>query len=443
MRPLESLTYEAVVGLLTANFTRMADGRDPQRLRYGLRDTLLSGYAMFFLQHPSLLQFQESMKRKRGRCNLEVMFGVSAVPSETQMRESLDGADPEGVRAILPQLFERVRRAGWATHFQTTLSGGATAGTYYVMALDGTDYFHSTCLSCPQCLVRADREGVAHYRHTVVAATVVRAGSHRILPVDAEMCQPQDGAQKQDCEVEAAKRLIGRVRHEHRQLPLIVTGDDLYSHVPFVQALKQQRMHYIVVAKPSSHAELWEWVEDLERLKATEWVEWRVGPACQQKSYRARIARCVPLRQDAAVEATFVEVWETKRKGEQVYHNSWVTDLAVTAGNVAEVVHIGRAKWKIENEQFNVQKNGGYHLTHNYGHGQQHLSAVFYYLNLLAYVTHVILELGDRLYKRVREMAGRRDELWHGVRTLVNYFVWQSWAALLEHMLDDEAGLPP
>ncbi len=45
MRPLESLTYEAVVGLLTANFTRMADGRDPQRLRYGLRDTLLSGYA--------------------------------------------------------------------------------------------------------------------------------------------------------------------------------------------------------------------------------------------------------------------------------------------------------------------------------------------------------------------------------------------------------------
>ncbi len=69
----------------------MADGRDPQRLRYGLRDTLLSGYAMFFLQHPSLLQFQESMKRKRGRCNLEVMFGVSAVPSETQMRESSYG----------------------------------------------------------------------------------------------------------------------------------------------------------------------------------------------------------------------------------------------------------------------------------------------------------------------------------------------------------------
>lgn len=443
MRPLESLTFEAIVGLLTANFTRMIDGREQQRLQYTLRDTLVSGYAMFFLQHPSLLQFQESLKRKRGRCNLETMFGVAAVPSETQMRESLDRADSEGVRAILPQLFERVRRAGWATHFQTTLSAGATAGTYYVMALDGTDYFHSTALSCPQCLVREDSHGTPHYRHVVVAATLVRTGSHRILPLDAEICQPQDGAQKQDCELTAAKRLVTRVRAEHRQLKLVVTGDDLYSHVPFVQECERQRMHYVLVAKPSSHQQMWAWVEELERFGESEWVQWAVGPACQRRSYRAHVVRGVPLREDGAVEVTCVEVWETNRKGERVYHNSWVTDLEVTAENVAEIVNIGRAKWKVENEQFNVQKNHGYHLTHNYGHGQQHLSAVFYYLNLLAYVTHVILEWGDRLYKECRQVVGRRDELWHALRTLVNYFVWESWAALLQHILDDEATLPP
>jgi len=277
----------------------------------------------------------------------------------------------------------------------------------------------------------------------VVAATLVRAGSHRILPVNAEMCQTSDGAEKQDCELSAGKRLIARVRREHRQLPLVVTGDDLYSHVPFVEQCEQHRMHYVLVAKPSSHQELWEWVAELEQLKESEWVEWNTRPACQRKSYRARIVRGVPLRQDAAVEVTLVEVWETNRKGEEVYHNSWVTDLEVTAGNVAEIVQIGRAKWKVENEQFNVQKNHGYHLTHNYGHGQRNLSAVFYYLNLVAYVTHVILELGDRLYGQLRQVVGRRDELWHGVRTLVNYFVWESWGALLRHMLDDEAGLGP
>ncbi len=82
-------------------------------------------------------------------------------------------------------------------------------------------------------------------------------------------------------------------------------------------------------------------------------------PACKLRRYEARIARRVPLRGDACVEVTFVEVWERDKGGRQTYHNSWVTDLEVTAKNVSEVVEIGRAKWKVENEQFNVQKNGG------------------------------------------------------------------------------------
>lgn len=90
-----------------------------------------------------------------------------------------------------------------------------------------------------------------------------------------------------------------------------------------------------------------------------------------------------------------------------------------------------------------MQKNGGYHLTHNFGHGQQNLSAVFYYLNVVAYVSHLILELGCQLFRRVRAEAGRRDELWHGIRTLLNYWVWESWRALLLHMLDDEVGESP
>jgi hypothetical protein len=68
--------------------------------------------------------------------------------------------------------------------------------------------------------------------------------------------------------------------------------------------------------------------------------------------------------------------------------------------NVAVIVRIGRSRWKIENEQFNIHKNHGYELEHNYGHGEQNLSMIFYLLNLLAFVTHLILELGDRLHQK-------------------------------------------
>jgi hypothetical protein len=99
-------------------------------------------------------------------------------------------------------------------------------------------------------------------------------------------------------------------------------------------------------------------------------------------------------------------------------------------------VQIGRTRWKIENEQFNVHNNHGYELTHNYGHGQRTLSMVFSRLNLLAYVTHVILTLGDRLYQRCRTRESRR-ELWNALRTLVNTRLVESWAHLLDRYLDD------
>ena len=305
MRPLKSLTFESVVEVLRSRFNGVGAGGDPHRAQYPVRDILLSGFAMFFFQDPSLLQFQERLVKKKGRCNLQTMFGVSAVPGETQMRERLDEVEAEEVRVLLPHFFELIRRAGWASHYRSPISSGRDTGEYYVAALDGTDYFHSTAINCPQCLTRADANGEPHYRHTVVAATIVTAGSHRILPFDAEMCQSADGSEKQDCELQASKRLLKRIRREHRQVPLIVTGDDLYSHVPFIEECAQQRLHYVLVAKPTSHKELWEWVEELAALGESERVEWRVGPACSRKFYEARIVRAVPLRADAAVEANF------------------------------------------------------------------------------------------------------------------------------------------
>lgn len=57
-----------------------------------------------------------------------------------------------------------------------------------------------------------------HYSHTVVRATLVRAGSHRVLPTDVEAGHNSDGKMKQDGEINAGKRLIERFRLKHRQM---------------------------------------------------------------------------------------------------------------------------------------------------------------------------------------------------------------------------------
>lgn len=444
MRPVEKLSFEAVVGRLHNHFLKLERQEAKAKgLAYPLHDVLMSGFAMLFFQDPSMLQFQERMMRRKGRANLQTMFGVREVPKETQLRERLDRVEFEGVRELLPQLFAHVRRAGWAREWRSEISAGDGADKFYVLAVDGSDYFSSAALSCPNCLVCTGRDGQAHYRHTVVAATLVKSGKREILPLDAEMCARQDGSEKQDCELAAGKRLVSRVRAEHRHLPVVVTADDLFSHVPFVEACQDARMSFVLVAKPLSHKELFEWVEDLARLGESEQVEWSVGALCQRRWFQARIVRHVPLRADAQVTVNFVEVWERDKTGAEIYHNSWVTDVAVTAHNVAEVVGIGRAKWKIENEQFNIQKNHGYHLEHNYGHGQQNLSAVFYYLNLLAYLTHVILGRGDREFQRARATVRSLEAFWSEMRTLMRRLLWESWHHLMEFIFNEELASSP
>jgi hypothetical protein len=270
----------------------------------------------------------------------------------------------------------------------------------------------------------------------------VRAGSHQVLPLDVEEVRNATAeSAPQDCEVTAGKRLIARVRQEHPQLALIMIGDDLYSHVPFVEQLQQFRQHFVLVAKPASHLTLLAAVVAAEGPEQSPTGQWTEGSGVRQRTYTYRLVRHVPLSLESAVRVNYVEVWEQNAKGEQLYHNSWITNLDVDASNVAVVVQIGRTRWKIENEQFNVHKNHGYELTHNYGHGQQSLAMVFYLLNLLAYVTHVILALGDRLYQRCRAQESRR-ELWNALRTLVNRVLVMSWAALLVVYLDDTEASP-
>jgi hypothetical protein len=437
MRPLKKLTFDAFRDMLATTFAEIADPRDPHRITWELPAVLMSAFAMLFFQHPSLLEYQRRMQQRTGRSNLERVFAVEAIPSDTQMREILDGVPPEPLRRVLPQTFEQMRRVGWTTRFVTEVAGK----TYYPIVLDGSEYFHSTQIHCPSCLRQRQANGETHYSHVVVGATVTRAGSHAILPLDAEEVHNTDGQQKQDCELTAAKRLIKRLRAEHRQLALCIVGDDLYGHEPLIAELQALRMRFVLVAKPTSHAALFAQLEERERRGEGGRGTWEEGTGRHRRSFTYHSATDVPLTQSGAVRVNFLEVWERRADGTVGYHNSWVTDLAVTPETVAAIVGIGRSRWKIENEQFNVHKNHGYEVEHNYGHGQQTLAMVFYLLNLLAFLAHKLLEFGDRLYQQCRAGESRRG-LWTLFRSAFYLIAFDTWEALLHYHLRETAAGP-
>ena len=145
MRTLKTLTFDAFRDELSATFAQIADAHDPQRITWEMPAVLMSAFAMLFFQHPSLLEYQRRMQHQTGQSNLERVFAVAEIPSDTQMREILDGVPPEPLRRMLPQTFAQMRRVGWTARFVTAVEGQ----NYYPIVLDGSEYFHSTQIHCP------------------------------------------------------------------------------------------------------------------------------------------------------------------------------------------------------------------------------------------------------------------------------------------------------
>jgi hypothetical protein len=114
--------------------------------------------------------------------------------------------------------------------------------------------------------------------------------------------------------------------------------------------------------------------------------------------------------------------------------DSFVTDLPVHRDNVAELAACGRARWKIENETFNVLKTKGYNLDHNFGHGKRHLASVLATLNLLAFAFHTVCDPGDRAWKAARRELVTRQGFFQTLSALSAYVVFVSWRELLEAM---------
>jgi hypothetical protein len=139
---------------------------------------------------------------------------------------------------------------------------------------------------------------------------------------------------------------------------------------------------------------------------------------------------------DDALPVNWFEITVVKTKtGEQLYHNSCITNHRLRDDNVMEVAQASRGRWKVENENNNVLKTKGYHLEHNFGHGKQHLAACMLSLNLLAFLFHTVLEWSDAKYALLRKVLARRQTFFHDIQALMRYMVFASWGHLIDFMI--------
>jgi hypothetical protein len=117
---------------------------------------------------------------------------------------------------------------------------------------------------------------------------IVQPGNSHVIALEPEFIRPQDGHEKQDCEIQAAKRWVEQHGDFYARRGVTLMGDDLFSRQPFCQAVRDKQLHFILVCKPDSHIDLYKTVDFLasNQVLGTKVVRRWVGKYAEIDSYR-------------------------------------------------------------------------------------------------------------------------------------------------------------
>jgi hypothetical protein len=263
----------------------------------------------------------------------------------------------------------------------------------------------------------------------MLGAAIIHPDIRAVIPLMPAPIVKQDGASKNDCERNAAKRFIAKLRQDHPHLKFIITEDSLSSHVPHIETLHDHDLHSILGGKEGDHAWLFQQVQAAEHAGRVTYYERHDRAA--GLVHRFRFVNDVPLNASRAdVRVNFIEYWESGQDRGQ--HCRWVTDLRGSTRNVYKLMRGGRARWKIENETCNTLKNQGYNFEHNYGHGEQHLSVVLATMMMVAFLVDQGQQLCCALFQAVWAKLGSKRLLWERMRALFYDYRLESMRTLLE-----------
>jgi len=424
----KTLNFDALRKTLSEQLRNIPDLRQQASCTHSLHDAVMSGFACMYFQDPTLSEFQRHMENTGKKNNLATLFDVQKIPKDTQLREIIDNVDSEALRPVFKNYFEKLRRGKYLEPYQILPN-------IHLCAIDGVYHHSSGSVHCDQCLTRKHKNDSVTYSHGVLQGAFVHPDKRQVIPTMPEPIANSDGTEKQDCETNAGKRFLQKLKADHPRLGIMIVGDGLFSKGPMVDHVLAENMHFLFVAKPKDHKYM------MEQIAAKDSLSQVVSTDLKGRRHTYTYLNEVPLNaQKDAPLVNYIHYELTNKAGKVTYRNSWVTDIALDNSNVVKLAKAGRCRWKIENECFNTLKNQGYHLSHNFGHGKHNLSHNMYLLTLLAFFFHQIFELSDPAYQTCRRDYVSKTFLWGTFRALIRFFIFESWDDLMFKLMNKRGG---
>lgn len=263
---------------------------------------------------------------------------------------------------------------------------------YWRVILDGTGLFCFKEKHCDNCLCTEkqmpDGKKMKLYYHKVLEAKIVLS-DNVVISLGTEFIENEkEDVEKQDCEINATKRLLEKIKKDYPRLPICIQGDALYAAESMME-LCRERYHweYLFTQKETRQKVL---DESYEWIKSGDGAE-KIKGLCEEKGTACYANHVEEVAGKKEVMNVFEYEYETESKEGKTHtvRFRWISSLEVTKRNIEEMILAGRGRWKIENEGFNNQKNGLYRIEHLNSHNSNAMKNHY----LLTQIADILMQL--------------------------------------------------
>lgn len=371
-------------------FKDVNDGRNPEMITYPLGELLFTGVLMYLCHLGSRrdinykLRGNESAEEKSRQ-----MFGTEHIPHGDTLEYGFQKLKVEDVQQVVSWMTATLVR-------KKVLAKWRLFDWYYLVAIDGTGVLSFSERHCPYCMTQKLSNGAIRYYHPVLEAKLITANGFAFSLMTEFIENRDPEASKQDCELKAFYRLAKRLKKQFPRLPMCLLMDGLYAGGPTFKVCEQNDWKYLIVLRDDDLPDINQEFEALLKMApdcrrqidledgSRQFFRWMNSISYTDSNFDQHLI--------SVLES--VQISPDDQGKENASKHKWITNFTPTSINAPKLSSAGRSRWKIENEGFNLQKNGGYRLEHPYSHHEV-ACKVFYLLLQIAFTIFQLMAKGS------------------------------------------------
>ncbi len=382
-----------------------------KRSDYELREIIMGAISLFLFKKDSRNAYNNERNNSKFISNYKELFDMS-LPHMDTVDDVFRVINPEELEKfkvkMVQELLEKKALHKWRLN-----------GKCFVVAVDGTGIMSFDKPHCDKCLVKTYESRKKGYFHNVLEAKLVLPNGLAISLATEWIENDNLEYDKQDCELKAFNRLSAKLKKSFPRLPICIVGDGLYPNKRVFGICVQNNWEYIITLKDGNLPSVWEEVKLLSPLQKDNQLKVTTIKKNQEQQSIHQWVTGIDYKGDKLSWIKTTEETTTDR-GRRIKQFVYVSSFEVTKKNAQQISQAGRLRWKIENEGFNQQKNGGYNLGHLFSQVSLRASKNYYQSMQIAAMINQLLVLGQKLKSYLKKKITIKH-LWTELLAFLKY----------------------